>query len=338
MLCYPTQVASLDGRVKLIGAEGVESMLICEPRGSTKLLEFVVDRDILLRVSETGSLEAWSVDTARLIGKYPSKQDPVTAVACIPQTPFVIVGCESGAVHVINLRASAQSSTSLKLTDYELDPDEVFGTDGGQGTPVISLLVQYAWGDPVATRVLIGFAGGSIAFWDIYKRRLVALLAASDSGSWSSSLTAMCWVDASYQAFAAGYEDGTIWLYRLPDLPPSQAVDPSTFQHRLISVIGRVDRSCSDQTDSAQSDELNTEGGDTDTVNLPIKSLHFSRGFNELGGIFVVEDTVDIKEPKPCMVRCTTTAANTLSLCKGTHSSEIMPRHRAPPISRPFCE
>ena len=52
MLCYPTQVASLDGRVKLIGAEGVESMLICEPRGSTKLLEFVVDRDILLRVSE----------------------------------------------------------------------------------------------------------------------------------------------------------------------------------------------------------------------------------------------------------------------------------------------
>eukprot|EP00959_Pyramimonas_sp_CCMP1952_P207943 4349866-Pyramimonas_sp.AAC.1 len=83
-------------------------------------------------------------------------QDPVTVVACIPQNPFVIIGCESGAVRVISLRASAQSSTSLKLTDYELDPDEVFGTDGGHGTPVISLLVLYAWGDPVATRVLIG--------------------------------------------------------------------------------------------------------------------------------------------------------------------------------------
>ena len=82
-------------------------------------------------------------------------QDPATTVACVPQTPFVIVGCESGTVRVIKL-----SSSSLKLTDYVVAPEEVYD---GEGTRVVSLMVQYTWGDPVVTRMLIGCARQTLA-------------------------------------------------------------------------------------------------------------------------------------------------------------------------------
>jgi hypothetical protein len=58
VLCYPLQVGTTDGRVRLLGKPGLERTVYsaCSQAYGTVHLEFLLNRSLLVRLSEVGLL------------------------------------------------------------------------------------------------------------------------------------------------------------------------------------------------------------------------------------------------------------------------------------------
>ena len=52
--CY-AQIGSKDGRIKIVGREGVEATLSSETPSSTRYMQFLTGRGVLLRITEVCS-------------------------------------------------------------------------------------------------------------------------------------------------------------------------------------------------------------------------------------------------------------------------------------------
>lgn len=143
------QVGTEDGRVKLIGQQGVEAtMRSGSSRAGTRHLCFLPNRGAILRVNEEGEIQLFSVPACRLLTSTWLRGDPINAAALLPEEdPYLLLGCESGNVRVVALlddhgmpAAEGTAAADLALQPYQ-------GTPGRRRLPLLLLLLvlQLLW-------------------------------------------------------------------------------------------------------------------------------------------------------------------------------------------------
>jgi len=131
-------VSTSDGRVKILGREGVERTLHTGAHvpSATRQLLFLLNRGALARVGGDGRVELCAVDAdepaqeeeggaprgAPLAALELPGGDHVTAAAAMHQEPYVQLGCSSGAVRVAGLvNASGAPVTEARQVRGQAD-------------------------------------------------------------------------------------------------------------------------------------------------------------------------------------------------------------------------
>jgi hypothetical protein len=128
------QVATTDGRIKLVGTACIDRTLQSPLRTATISLHVLPNTGCFLRLDVQGTLELWSIPKRKCLVALepPSTADNVTACCPLTHTPFVLVGCGSGALRVVGLLNSADELVGparpvegLKWMGYEMLYDEL---------------------------------------------------------------------------------------------------------------------------------------------------------------------------------------------------------------------
>ena len=64
-------------------------------------------------------------------------------------------------------------------------------------------------------KVLIGFSEGDISIWSLYEKKLV-MTGSAELEVNGAELKDVQWLDNQGEMFVSGYNDGSIWLWNVP--------------------------------------------------------------------------------------------------------------------------
>ncbi|KAH7619656.1 hypothetical protein Ndes2526B_g06639 [Nannochloris sp. 'desiccata'] len=210
-------VSTSDGVIKLIGKHGVEAALRSGSASPTKYIGFLRHRGALLRITQAGNVELFSVPGRRLLSNVTIPDDAVNTVAVVPGGPYVMLGCESGNCKVVLV--SSRTGTSGGGVDNGTDPAaglaiqpyQILGEDLDASGGVVALAMTRNSDRPLA---LILHRNSGAIVWDIRAERVIS--SAPDDEDDPSKPTSACWVGDRGNCYAVGYDDGSILVWGVP--------------------------------------------------------------------------------------------------------------------------
>eukprot|EP00890_Picochlorum_soloecismus_P000396 jgi/Picsp_1/1357/NSC_04837-R1_transducin wd40 domain-containing protein len=210
-------VGTKNGWVKVIGADGVEAFMSGSCEAGTVHLGFLKHRAVLLRVTQNGQVELYSVNDKKLLDSLNVGYDVITDVATVPGGPYLLVGCESGNCKVIHvqIRAGVEPVSPREGGTMEsvllLQPYQILKDDIEAAGKVVAIETTQNEDRPLA---LIVHQDSGAVVWDIRSERVIA--AAVEDSNDPSKPTCACWVGARSNCFAVGYDDGSILVWGIP--------------------------------------------------------------------------------------------------------------------------
>ncbi|KAK9839762.1 hypothetical protein WJX84_009163, partial [Apatococcus fuscideae] len=229
-------IGAKDGRIKIVGREGVEATLTSDTPSSTRYMQFLTGRGVLLRITEEGDVQLWSVARGKLVEAIPCAT-PVVRVASLPDDPFILLAEEGGGLQVaalINAQGepalAASEPHSLALQPYQISAEDVHASGEIVG------MAAFSHGDQ--RRLLLVHAESGAVIWDIRYQTVIAatnkaqisgdVLGASDvleatGVQEAGKYTAGCWLGSKGTFFATGHQNGTICIWATPKLAASNA-------------------------------------------------------------------------------------------------------------------
>eukprot|EP00250_Pteridium_aquilinum_P021790 c25226_g1_i2 orf=693-3995(-) len=232
-------IGTLDGKIKLIGNNGVEGILVSTSQSRCKFLEFAVNLGFLVNITAENDLQIWDLE----------KREPtqihrwhanVTAFAVIPGSPFMYIGEDSGDIAILQYDTEEKK---LRQMPYQVS---IHATRGGitkslNSSPSVVGILPFP--ETVHSRVLIAYSDGVILAWSITDSQVKGIRASTekqlDGAGFNSDgeeddnekdICCMCWADPYGDLLAVGYTDGDIWLWDLAitsTKPASQSTVPS---------------------------------------------------------------------------------------------------------------
>ncbi|WOL16289.1 hypothetical protein Cni_G25076 [Canna indica] len=222
-------IGTLDGRIKVIGGDSIEGLLICPKKVPYKYLEFLHNQGFIVAVTNENEIQVWNLEFRRLVHCFQWEAN-VTAFSVIHGSYLMYVGDENGLLSV--LKYDEDDGKLLKLP-YQLTADALAESAESSfaGTQsIVGVLPQPG----TSTRVLVAYEKGLLILWDIYKAQAVSIrghtnlkLKGADSLSGATDLPesnladheeeneicSLCWVSASSPIAAAGYINGDVLLW-----------------------------------------------------------------------------------------------------------------------------
>ncbi|XP_073288351.1 uncharacterized protein [Primulina huaijiensis] len=238
-------IGTLDGRIKVIGGDNIEGLLISPKALPFKNLEFLQNQGFLVSVSNENEIQVWDL-RKRCVSSNIQWESNITAFSVIPSTHFIYLGDEYGFLSV--LKHDAEGGKIIQLP-YHIPPNLVAEGSGfslPDNQSVVGVLSQpRSYGN----RVLVAYENGLIILWDVTEDRAVHVryhkdlqlkegpvfnfsnneshTCQSDSPEndhGEKDITSLCWVSPDGSALAVGYVDGDILLWNLsvPDNVKSQ--------------------------------------------------------------------------------------------------------------------
>lgn len=228
----PTQrllaVGTLDGRIKLIGRDGVEGILLSNSQSRCKFLEFANNQGIIVNITSENVLQIWDLEL-RVLAQTHRWHTNITAFSVIQGSPFMYIGEDSGDVAVLQYD---KEGNKLRQMPYSIPLHATFGGIEGSSydnSPSVIDILPFPETDH--RRVLIAYSSGLIIVWGIYDAQVLAVKAyratqenqLGEEGVQSSSseegedkdICCICWADLCGDLLAVGYTDGDIWLWDL---------------------------------------------------------------------------------------------------------------------------
>ncbi|KAJ7554173.1 hypothetical protein O6H91_06G129300 [Diphasiastrum complanatum] len=231
-------IATSDGRIKLFGGDGVEGLLHSNSQASSRFLEFMDNRGILVHITTHNHIELWSLEKRQLV-HVRKWATAITAFAVIQGSPFMYIGDESGAVLVLEYN---QEDQLLSRMPYCIPAHIVLGettkSEDIGGPSVVSILPQP---ESLYSRVLIVYGNGLICLWGLHEclvlairggteaqyRKFTTYMASgsvpipslhsiSDDEDEEKEICCACWACPAGSIVAVGYTDGDIYLWGLP--------------------------------------------------------------------------------------------------------------------------
>uniref|UniRef100_A0A7N0UCX0 Uncharacterized protein n=1 Tax=Kalanchoe fedtschenkoi TaxID=63787 RepID=A0A7N0UCX0_KALFE len=231
-------VATLDGRIKIIGGDNIEVLLVSPKQLPFKYLEFLQNQGLLISVSNENDVQVWDLKN-REIASTLQWECNVTAFSVMLGTQYMYIGDELGVVSVV--KYDILEGKILQLP-YHLPPDfiaEKAEIELLDHHPVVGLLLQPG---PHGNRLLVAYDNGVIVLWDVLEAQVVIVRGNKDlqlidesvdpvvnisnnkkPGSPVPSsheqvekeITSLCWASSNGSVLAVGYVDGDIMLWNL---------------------------------------------------------------------------------------------------------------------------
>uniref|UniRef100_A0A5B7BCF9 V-SNARE coiled-coil homology domain-containing protein n=1 Tax=Davidia involucrata TaxID=16924 RepID=A0A5B7BCF9_DAVIN len=229
-------IGTLDGRIKVIGGDNIEVLLISPRPLPFKNLEFLQNQGFLASVSNENEVQIWDLEQRRIASNLQWESN-ITAFSIICGTHYMYIGDEYGFLSV--LKYDAEEGKILHLP-YHI-PANLIAEAAGISLPnhpsIVGVLSQPC---SFGNRVLIAFENGLIILWDVTEDRPVVVRGykdlqlkdetviesskelvhehstdASDHEQAEKDISSLCWVSSDGSILAVGYVDGDILLWNL---------------------------------------------------------------------------------------------------------------------------
>ncbi|KAH6769097.1 hypothetical protein C2S51_014433 [Perilla frutescens var. frutescens] len=229
-------VGTLDGRIKVVGGDNIEALLISHTALPFKNLEFLQNQGFLVSVSNENEIQVWDLEK-RCISSKIKWESTITAFSVISGTNYMYLGDEYGFLSVLKYDAEEKNIVPLP---YHVPPNliaEGSGISLPDNQSIVGVLSQPCLS---GNRVLIAYANGLIILWDVTEDRAVhakgygdlqlrggAVVNFSDNESHThlndsldneetdKEISSLCWVSPDGSVLAVGYVDGDILLWNL---------------------------------------------------------------------------------------------------------------------------
>ncbi|XP_060957751.1 uncharacterized protein LOC115697415 isoform X3 [Cannabis sativa] len=226
-------IGTLDGRIKVIGGDGIEGLLISPKQLPFKNIEFLQNQGYLVSILNDNDIQVWNLERRCLVCCLQWETN-ITAFAAIHGSNFMYVGDEYGLMSVIKYNVEEESllqfpyhvsaSTISDVTEFPFLDDQ----------PIVGVLPQPR---SSGNRVLIAYQNGLVALWDVIDSRVVFSGGGKDlqlkdefiepSGDTNvdslehsskhqleeKEISALCWASSSGSILAVGYVDGDILFW-----------------------------------------------------------------------------------------------------------------------------
>lgn len=230
-------VATLDGRIKIIGGAGIECLLVSPIQLPYKFLEFLNNQGYLVSITNQNDIQVWDLH-GRALACYIQWESNITAFAVIQGTSYMYIGDDLGNVAVVKY---SQEEAELSEMPYHIPVhiiQEASKHLDSFPSSVVGVFPQPSVSD---SRVLLTYANGLIILWDLYEAQVVAVrggpslkfknnkAASSPSGMGDEAssldtdddneekeICCSCWASADGSILAVGYTDGDILLWSIP--------------------------------------------------------------------------------------------------------------------------
>ncbi|XP_058002997.1 uncharacterized protein LOC110665372 isoform X2 [Hevea brasiliensis] len=227
-------IATLDGRIKVIGGDGIEGLLISPKQLPYKSLEFLENRGFLIGISNENDIEVWNLES-RCLACCLQWDSNITAFSVINGSYLMFIGDEYGLMSVVKYDAE---DTKLLRLPYHIFSDhlnEAVGFPSLDHQQIVGVLPQPC---SFGNRVLIAYENGLIILWDFNEARILFVGGGKDlqlkDGSVDSQsgedtnlqgnasynhlqekeISALCWASSNGSILAVGYVDGDILFWK----------------------------------------------------------------------------------------------------------------------------
>ncbi|XP_065869531.1 uncharacterized protein [Euphorbia lathyris] len=229
-------VGTMDGRIKVIGGDNVEGLIVSPKQLSFKNLEFLINQGFLVSITSENEIQVWDLEQRQLTSVLRWESN-ITAFSVICGSSYMYVGDEFGMVYV--LKYDLEGAKLIQLP-YYVPTDaisEASGTDSADNHSVVGLLPQPS---SQGNRLLIAYNDGLIVLWDVTEDKVILTKGNKDlqlktktmadfhkgmghglSDNISEyehvekEISALCWTSMSGSVLAVGYVDGDIMLWNL---------------------------------------------------------------------------------------------------------------------------
>ncbi|KAL8517245.1 hypothetical protein ACS0TY_015467 [Phlomoides rotata] len=225
-------IGTLDGRIKVIGGDNIEGLLISPKLLPYKYLEFLQNQGFIVSITNDNDIQVWNLER-RSIACSLQWESNVTAFSVIRGSSFMFLGDEYGLVSV--LKYDPDSEQLLQL-HYELSSEslaEATGVSISNRQPIVGLLPQPC---SFGNRLLIAYESGLLILWDVLEAHVVVVRGnkvlelknkvvspndgiiniVDDAPSHEleeKEISALCWASTDGSILAVGYVDGDILFW-----------------------------------------------------------------------------------------------------------------------------
>ncbi|XP_073016310.1 uncharacterized protein [Primulina eburnea] len=225
-------VGTLDGRIKVIGGNNIEGLLISPKLLPYKFLEFLQNQGILISIMNDNDIQIWNLER-RSITCSLQWESNVTAFSVISGSSFIYVGDEHGLMSVLKYDATCEQLLRLP---YHLSSDslsEAAKYPFAYHRPIVGVLPQPC---SSGNRLIIAYESGLIILWDVIQSHIVDVrgdkvlqlksevvsentLDASNVDETSSNdleekeISSLCWASSDGSILGVGYVDGDILFW-----------------------------------------------------------------------------------------------------------------------------
>ncbi|XP_048231626.1 uncharacterized protein LOC8265361 isoform X2 [Ricinus communis] len=229
-------IGTLDGRIKVIGGDNIEGLLVSPRQLPFKNLEFLQNQGFLASITAENEIQVWDLEQRRLASTL-RWESCITAFSVIYGSNYMYVGDEYGMVSV--LKYDAEEVKLIQLPYYV--PTDAIAEASGLSSPnhhsVVGLLPQPA---SQGNRLLIAYDDGLIILWDVSEDKVILTKGNKDLQLKSKTvagfhkgvgheltddislyehadkeISALCWASRNGSVLALGYVDGDIMFWNL---------------------------------------------------------------------------------------------------------------------------
>lgn len=217
-------IGTLDGKIKLIGNNGIEGIFVSTSQSRCKFLEFSSNRGFLVNITVENDLQIWDLESRKCTQTHRWLTN-ITAFAVIQGSPFMYIGEDSGDIAVLQYD---KEEIKLRQMPYHMGVHAIRGSVANSFRSSPSVVNILPFPENVHKRVLIAYSDGVILTWSIFDSQVKGLWVISgkepdDGADFPSDgdeeeekeICCICWADAHGGLLAVGYTDGDIWLWDL---------------------------------------------------------------------------------------------------------------------------
>ncbi|KAL1819113.1 hypothetical protein ACET3Z_013982 [Daucus carota] len=226
-------IGTLDGRIKVIGGDNIEGLLISRKQLPYKYLEFLVNQGYIVSISNDNDIQVWNLES-RCIACTLQWEANITAFSVIKGSCFMYVGDENGLISVLKYEADDEELLLLPYQVSAVSLAESAGSSFPDNPTIVGVLPQPC---SSGNRVLIAYDCGLIILWDVVEARVVMVrgdkvldLKDGDVNSHTAAgtiqtnnnvqnmedkeISASCWASSNGSILAVGYIDGDILFWK----------------------------------------------------------------------------------------------------------------------------
>ncbi|XP_056172562.1 uncharacterized protein LOC115672298 isoform X1 [Syzygium oleosum] len=227
-------IGTLDGRIKVIGGDGIEGLFISPKPLPIKHLEFLRNQGILVSISNDNFIQVWNLES-RSLASCLQFESNITAFSVIAGSNFIYIGDEHGLLSVLKCDAESGELCQLPYHIPATTISKVLGIScPDDHHPIVGVLHQPCL---LGDRVLIAYESGLLILWDVSEGQILFTGGGKDlhlkDGFANSALkddnlsddtsgcdlgekeiSALCWASCDGSIAAVGYVDGDILFWK----------------------------------------------------------------------------------------------------------------------------